>query len=481
MNSRMNFINNFLWRFAERSGAQVVTIIVYIILSRVLNPEDFGRIAIVMVLTTIMQVFVDSGLGSALIQKKNADDVDFSSVFYFNIVICLLLYCIIFALAPMIAAFFKDGYLTPIIRTLGLIIIISGVQGIQQAYVSKNMLFKRFFFSTLGGAIVSAMIGITMAYEGYGIWALVLQQVSNPFVDTIILWITVKWRPKRLFSYSRLKSLLSYGWKLLVSYLLNTIYDNLRNLIIGKLYTPADLAYYNQGARFPSVLINNINSSIDSVLFPSMSSVQDNKERIMQITRRIIKTSTFIIAPMMMGLAFSAETIVELLLTSKWLPCVPFMRILCVSYMFYPIHTANLNAIKALGRSDIFLRLEIIKKIFGLVVLFISMWYGVMAMAYSLLLVSVVCQIINSWPNRKLLNYTYLQQLRDIFPSIFFSVVMGCTIYPIKFLAVSNLMIIVMQIVTGIWVYLSLSYLFKLEAFGYLIDLIKSKIQKERK
>ena len=267
-----------------------------------------------------------------------------------------------FIAAPYIALFYKDTTLTPVIRVISLTIVISGVKGIQQAYVSKNMLFKRFFFSTIGGTIFSAVLGIAMAYMGYGVWALVAQQLSNTAIDTLILWLTVKWRPKKMFSYERLKGLFSFGWKLLISSLLDTAYNNLRNLIIGKLYSSSDLAFYNQGEKFPKVIAMNINASIDSVLLPTMSIEQDNPERIKQMTRRAIKTSTYVMAPLMMGLAFCAEPIVRLVLTDKWIFCIPFLRIFCITYMFWPVHTANLNAINAMGRSDWFLRLEINKK-----------------------------------------------------------------------------------------------------------------------
>lgn len=284
-----NVLKNFIWRFAERCGAQLVTFIVSIVLARILAPEDYGKIALITVFTTILQVFVDSGLGTALIQKKNADELDFSSVFYFNFVVCIILYIGMFLAAPFIAQFYNDLSLTPIIRVISLTIIISGVKGIQQSYVSKNMLFKRFFYSTLGGTVFSAALGIGMAWAGAGVWAIVAQQLSNTAIDTLILWITVKWRPKKMFSWKRLKSLLSFGWKMLVSSLLETVYTNIRSLIIGKMYSSSDLAFYNQGDKLPNVIVNNINTSIDSVLLPTLSKEQDDKERVKNMTRRAIK------------------------------------------------------------------------------------------------------------------------------------------------------------------------------------------------
>lgn len=475
---KMTVISNLIWRFAERCGAQLVSFVVSIVLARILAPEDYGTIALVTVFTAILQVFVDSGLGTALIQKKDVDEIDFSSVFYFNFAVCLILYLGMFAAAPFIADFYGDVTLVPVIRILSLTIVISGVKGIQQAYVSRNMLFKRFFFSTIGGTIFSAVLGIAMAYAGFGIWALVAQQLSNTFIDTLILWITVRWRPTKSFSWTRLKNLLSFGWKLLVSSLLDTAFNNLRNLIIGKMYSSSDLAFYNQGDKFPKVIVTNINASIDSVLLPTMSSAQDDKERVKQMTRRAIKTSTYVMAPLMMGLAFCAEPIVSLVLTDKWLPCVPFLRIFCITYMFWPVHTANLNAINAMGRSDWFLRLEIIKKIMGMTILLSTMWFGVMAMAYSLLLSSVLSQIINSWPNRKLLGYGYLEQVRDFAPGILLAVVMGICVYFIGFLHLPTIVTLLIQFIAGAALYIGVSAVLKLEEFEYLIGMVKSFLKK---
>lgn len=467
-------LSNFLWRFAERCGAQLVTFIVSIVLARILAPEDYGTIALITVFTTIMQVFVDSGLGTALIQKKDADDLDFSSVFYFNFVVCLVLYGVMFVAAPLIAAFYNDATLTPLVRVISLTIVISGVKGIQQSYVSRNMLFKRFFFATLGGTIFSAFLGIGLAYAGFGVWAIVVQQLSNTTIDTLILWLTVKWRPKKKFSWQRLKGLLTFGWKLLASALLDTVYNNLRSLVIGKMYSSADLAYYNQADKFPNVVVNNINSSIDSVLLPTMASAQDDPVQVKAMTRRAIKTSTYIMAPLMMGLAFCAEPVIKLVLTDKWLSCVPFMQIFCITYMFYPIHTANLNAIKAMGRSDLFLKLEIVKKIMGVVLLLSTMWFGVMAMAYSLLVSSLLSQIINSWPNWKLLDYSYFEQLKDIMPGIILAVIMGCCVYLISLLGLSSAVTLLIQVPLGAGIYIGASAVLQLESFEYLWSMVKS-------
>ena len=469
-------LKNFMWRFAERCAAQGVSFLITLVLARLLDPDAYGKIALITVFITISNVFVNSGFGSALIQKKDADDLDFSSVFYFNVFMCCVIYMIMFWGAVIIAHYYKDMSLVPVIRVLSLTIVISGVKNIQQAYVSRTMQFRNFFFSTLGGTIASAIIGVALAYLGFGIWALVAQQLSNQLVDTIILWVTVKWKPKRFFSIARLRELFSYGWKLLVSGLLDTVFGNMRQLIVGKLYTSSDLAYYNQGGRFPEFIIANVNSSIDSVLLPAMSKQQDNRHNVKIMTRRAIKTSIYVMAPLMMGLAFCGRTIISFLLTDKWLPCVPYLRIFCISYMFYPIHTANLNAIKAMGRSDLFLKLEIAKKIMALIILMVTVKYGIMAMTYSILLESFIAQIINSWPNKRLLDYGYVEQLMDILPEITLSVFMAICVGIIGFLKMPIQITLLLQVFGGIAIYIGISIYLKFETFFILYDSIKSVI-----
>ncbi len=474
-----NITSNLLWRFFERCGAQGIAFIVSLVLARILDPSLYGTIALVTVFITIMQVFVDSGMGNALIQKKDADDLDFSTVFYFNIVVCVILYVAMFFTAPLIASFYNMSELTPIVRVLSIALIISGIKNIQQAYVSRKLMFRKFFFSTLGGTIGAAIIGIWMALKGFGVWALVAQNLFNMTIDTIILWITVKWRPKKMFSISRLKGLFSYGWKLLVSALIDTAYNNLRSLIIGKLYTESDLAYFNRGKQFPNLIVTNINSSIDSVLLPTMSKVQDDKKKVRDMTSRAIKTSTYIMMPIMVGLAVCAEPLVRIILTEKWLPAVFFLRIFCFTYAFYPIHTANLNAIKAMGRSDLFLGLEIVKKVIGLIVLVSTMFISVEAMALSLLVTCILSQIINSWPNRKILDYGYRQQLKDMLPQIGLSVIMGGVVFSVQFLNLVDVWTLVIQIPLGVCIYILGSKLLHVDSYEYVIGMVKAYLKKK--
>ena len=472
--SSQSVLSNLIWRFMERCGSQLISFVVSVVLARLLAPELYGSIALVTVITSILQVFVDSGMANALIQKKDTDDLDYSSVFYFNLVFCLVLYLGLFLAAPFIARVYEDSSLVPVIRVLGLTLVVSGVKNVQQAYVSKTMQFRRFFFATLGGTLFSAVVGISMAYMGYGIWALVMQQLLNAAVNTAILWLTVGWKPRLAFSFTRLAGLISYGWKLLVSALLDTVYNKLYQLVVGIVYSSADLAYYNKADQLPVLVVENINSSIDSVLLPVLSAEQDKRLVVREMTRRAIKMSTYVMMPMMAGLAACAEPLVRLLLTEKWLPCVPYMQIFCVCYAFYPLHTANLNAIKAMGRSDMFLYLELIKKAVGILALVITMYMGVFYMALSRIFTGVLSQLINAFPNKKLLDYPYLEQLKDMAPSILLSALMAAGVYLLTFLGLNDFATLALQLACGVALYVALSLLFRIDSFNYILSVIKN-------
>lgn len=474
-------VSSFIWRFLERSGAQIVQLIVSIVLARILAPTVYGTVALVNVFLDILNVLLNCNLGTALVQKKNADDVDFSTVFYAQIVMSFFLYLILFLVSPLVADFYSTPEMSSMLRVAGLVLIISSIRNIQNSYVSTTMQFKLFFIATSIGTVISAFVGIGMALAGFGAWALIGQNLSNNLIDTIVLWVTVKWRPIKAFSLKRLKGLFSFSWKLIVSALLERVYSSLSSLIIGKKYSSADLAQYNRGQSWPVAITDNINASIDSVLLPTMASAQDSVETVKKMTRRSIKTSTYLMAPLMMGLAFVGTPLVRLVLTEKWLPCVPYQAIFCITYMFYPINTANLNAIKALGRSDIFLKLQIIKTIVGLIVLIITSQISIMAMCLGVLFTGFANQIINTWPNKKLMNYGYIEQIKDIVPGIIMAVVMGLCIYPIQWIGLPDIFTLAIQVTVGAAIYIGISVLFKVEAFTYLLGMLKQKRSKANK
>lgn len=472
--NRGTVVKNLIWKFSERILAQVVTFIVSIILARLLSPSEYGTIALVMVFITIADVFVNAGFGNALIQKLNVDNLDYSSVLYVSIFSSVIIYSFLFFMSPHIANFYNNKSLELVLKVLSLRIPIAAFNSVQQAYVSKNMLFKRFFFSTLFGTILSGIIGCLMAYKGFGIWALVAQYLINTIIDTLVLWFTVKWRPILAFSLKRVKTLFSFGWKLLVSGLIDTGYSQLRSLVIGRKYTASDLAYYNRGQQYPQLVVANVNTSISSVLFPVISKNQENLYTVKKMTRRAIKTSSYVMWPLMFGLAIISKPLVLLMLTDKWLPCVPYLQIACFNYAFWPIHTANLEAIKAIGRSDWFLKLEIIKKIVGVSLLFFSMNFGVIAIALSMIISTLFCSFINAYPNSKALEYNYGEQLKDMLPAFLLSIFMSIVIYPIGFVIDNPLLLIVIQIIIGSIVYIVLSHMLKLETYAFIINMLKS-------
>lgn len=477
--NKKKVLSGVMWRFGERIMAQSVSLIVSIILARFLLPEDYGSVSLVMVFINIANVFIASGFGNSLIQKKNADNVDFSSVFYINIIMSLVIYILLFFSATYIARFYNMPILCPVLRVLALRIPISAVNSVQQAYVSRHMMFRLFFWSTLIGTVISGVVGIIAAYVGLGIWALVIQDLMNVCIDTIVLWFTVKWRPDLTYSWKRAKGLISYGWKILVSGLIDTGYSELRNLIIGKLYTSSDLAYYNQGDKYPKLIVVNVNTAISGVLFPVISSIQDNSQKVKDMTRSAIKVSSYVIWPLLIGIGVIAEPLVRLVLTEKWIECVPYMRVFCFTYGLWPIHVANLQAIKAIGRSDLYLKLEVIKKTIGIVALIISVKYGPFVIACSFIVTDILSTIVNAYPNRKLLNYKYSEQLKDLMPAFLLSVIMGTIIYPIYLLNIPDILCIIIQILCGGIVYLAGSVITKQPGLDFIIGILKDS-RKER-
>jgi O-antigen/teichoic acid export membrane protein len=465
-----SILKGIFWKFLERGGTQGVQFIIQIVLARLLLPSDYGILALVVVFIEIANVFVQSGLGTSLIQKKVVDNLDFSSVFYVSFGIAILLYGFLFLISPLLALFYDNPAITHVIRILALTLFPGVLNSIQNAKISRSMEFRRLFVSSIGAGVVSGIVGITLAFLGYGVWALVYQQVVNQVCITIILWFTVRWRPSLQFSFKRIKMLFSFGWKLLVSSLLEVVYRDIRSLIIGKIYSPAVLGFYTRGQHFPQLIAKNLNGPIQAVMLPALAAEQDYTERVKSMMRRSIVTSSFIVFPMMVGLAVIAEPLVVFLLTEKWLPAVPFLQMFCASYALWPIHTANLQAINAMGRSDVYLKLEIIKKMIGLVILAISLPFGVYYLALGEIISGIFASFINAQPNKKLLGYGYKEQMRDVFPSIVLSLVMGIFLYGFFYLSLSPLVTMAIQIVVGISFYFGVARLFKFECLSYLID-----------
>ncbi len=467
-------VSGMLWKFGENGLNQVIQFALSIILARILLPEDYGIIALVTVFITLCDKLVVSGFATSLIQKKDADSTDFSTVFWFSLGMSVGLYGALFFGAPLIASFYGSydrQMLIAVIRVMGLQVIMVAVNSVQSAYVSKTMQFKRFFWSNIGGTLLSAIVGIMMALNGYGVWALVGQYLIKIFGSMVVLWFTVKWRPTFAFSADRFKTLYAFGWKIFAASIIKVLYNDLRSLVIGKFYTAADLAFYNRGQSFPQIIESNITGTIDSVFFPTMSHAQSSKETMVSILRRTIQVSTFILTPMLVGLAAVAEPLVIILLTEKWLPCIFYLQILSFSFVLAPVEIENLQAIKALGRSDIVLKLEIIKRSIGAVLLIAAIPLGVEMIAASLLVGNILSAIINAYPNRKLLGYTYRQQFLDILPPISMSVVMYGTVRSVALFQLPVVALLILQIAIGIAVYVLLSAVTKNKSCRYVLKM----------
>lgn len=478
-------ISGAIWKFTERISAQLISFVVSVILARILAPDDYGIIALVFVFTTFCDKLLIAGFATSLIQKKTADDKDFSSVLYFSLAAALGLYALLFFGAPLITDLytkFDSIELIAVIRVLGLSLFLMAFSSVQHAYASKHMLFKRYFWSTIGATVFSGIVGIVMAYQGWGVWALVAQNMLATFVGCTILWFTVDWRPKLMFSFERLKGLFSYGWKIFMASIIKTLYNDVRSLVIGKMFTPADLAYYNRGQSLPQLVDTNVTGTIDSVLFPAYSRLQDDRPAMLNAVRRAVKTSCYVLMPILALMAAVASPLVSLLLTDKWLPCVPFMQILSFSFIFSPVEMENLQAIKAIGRSDIVLKLEIVKKTTGVLLLIVSVPFGVIAIAWSMMVSCLIAALLNASSNKKLIGYTIKQQFLDVFPSLIMSLLI--------FVGVQGLLEIIptsnqwVQLISGCFVamafYIGASVLFKVESFRYMVTTLSRMIKKNK-
>lgn len=476
-----SIISNVIWKFAERILAQFVTLLVSIVLARLLLPSDFGAISMVLVFINIANVFVVEGIPSALIQKKNADQLDFSSVFLFNLIFSLLVYSIIFFSAPYIANFYNYPLLSPVFRVLGLRILVAAVNSVQHAYVSRHMMFRKYFGSTLFGTLLSGLVGIVMAYLGLGVWSLVAQYMVNTTVDTIVLFITVAWRPTLEFDFTRVRRLFIFGWKMLFEGISSTIAGQIRNLIIGKVYTPSDLAFYTKGQQFPALFVTNISSSIASVLFPAMANEQEHREQVLNMLRKSIRVSSYAVYPMLIGLAIVATPFIKVVLTDKWIETVPYLQVFCFLNLpvvgMIPRHQALLGT----GRSDVFMNEHILSRIIGLILLFMVYRISVFAIVVSGIISSAILSLIIAFTSKKYNGYNYRDQLADVLPTLTACTIMAVPVYFLQFLNFSNAVTLLLQIFVGIAIYIFYSHVAQLEEYeickGYALNIV-SKFRK---
>lgn len=468
-------IHSLLWKLLERFSVQGSQFLIQIILSRLLSPDNYGALAIMMIFVAMANVIIQNGFATALVQNKNTDDIDFSSVFWTVLLMSLFIYFFMFLSIPYIVLYYNMQYLEYPFKTICLMLIPGSLNSVQLAIIRRNMEFKIEFTSNIVSILISGVIGIMCAYNGFGLWALVIQTLLNTTISCFTMWRIVKWRPRFVYNIDRVLLLFSFGYKLVFAGLLETISLNLSGFIIGAKYSTTALGFYTRGNQFPNALMSILNSSVQSVLLPALSALQDNKQKAKLLMRQSIILSSFIVFPMMACLAGISRPMVVLLLTNKWIECVPYIQIFCFTYAFWPIHTSNLQAINAMGRSDIYLRLEVYKKIVGWAALILSLCFfdNPIAIAAVGMLTGLISCFINCYPNKFLLGYSYNEQMKDIFP--YFSISFAMYILILTIVPIFNNIIISITVssMLGIIFYLSFSYIFKLEAYFILHNKIK--------
>ena len=471
--NKSEITTSLFWKILENGGSQGVQFVVSVLLARLLSPPEYGIVAIVLIFTTIANVLVQNGFSSALIQKQNADDLDFSSVLIFNVFLSILIYILLFFISPIIAEIYNRPELINILRVMGIIIIPGSIISVQNSYVARNMKFKMLFIATFLASIISGGISVFMAINGMKVWALAFQQIVYYFALLIILGIGIKYLPKLSFSMERLKTMFAFGSKLLIASLIDTIFTNIHGLIIGKAYSEEMLGAFNRGEQFPKLVVTNLSSAIQSVLLPVMSKKQDSKAEIKKILQSSIKLSTFVVAPMMCGLAAVSDNLILLLLGEKWSFSIPFLQMMCFSYVFWPIHISNLQALNAMGRSDIFLKLEIIKKLLGVAILVIGIRYNVFIFVGLKAFSDLICAFINAYPNVKLLDYKLREQSIDALKNFIPAGCMGVIIYIAgKYIGIGVFSLLV-QIVLGVIIYIALAVIMKNENFKMIVSKVR--------
>lgn len=476
-NIKNKTVTGFFWQLSQKVLCQVVSFGISVVLARLLLPSDYGVIAICSMFLVLTGIFIGGGLGTALVQKKNADDIDFCTVFYSGLVLSIVVYLAVFFAAPYIAIFFKNEQITAVIRVLALSMPIGTLSGVQNAFVSKQMMFKKFFYSSLIGTIASGAVGLGMALTGFGVWALVGQNLVSTITNTLVLFYIIDWHPKLIFSYERFKQLFSFGWKMAVVNILTTFFYQLKGYVIGYKYSAAQLAYYNRGEGLPGILYNNINGTISDVLFPALSQLQDDKEALKRALSRAMRISSFFLIPALFGLAAISDKLVIIIFSEKWAPSIPFMQVICMISCSDILGMANYQAIKAVGRADTLLKMEFLKRPAMFAVLIVTMFISPLAIAVGQLVYSILAFVVNAYPNRKYIGYPIWQQMKDVGKNFLISLVMAIVVYLLGTLGLNMYVSVVLQMVTGALLYYVMSRTLNKEDYGYVMNFVKEKFR----
>lgn len=464
-----------MWSSIDRFSTQGIQFVFSILIARLLLPSDYGVVAMLNIFLAISQTFIDSGFSTALVRKLDRTETDFCTVFYFNIVVGLFFYVILWFASPYIAAFYEIPLLEDITKVLSLTFVFFSFSAIQNAKLSINIDFKTRAKISILITISTGLVGLCMAYNGYGVWALVIQAIFSSFLNTLLLWYFVRWIPRLVFSWKSFREMFSFGSKLLVSGLLNTAYNNVYTLVIGKFFSSTTLGFYSRASNLAQYPSSNITGVLQGVTFPVLSSIQNEPERLANAYKRFLRLSAFIVFPLMIGLAAVADPLIRLVLTDKWEGSIYLLQIVCFSMMWYPIHAINLNLLQVKGRSDFFLRLEIIKKIQGVIILCITVPMGIVAMCYGSVVSSLICLVYNTYYTQKLIGYGYAAQMKDLLHILVHSLVMGAGVWCIVQVFDSLWLQLVVGILSGAVYYITGAHFLHFEELDEVISLMRKR------
>lgn len=477
---RKDTFSGMLWTFGQKFSIELFSFIQGIILARLLAPAEFGLIAMTQIFFAISRCFIDSGFTTALIRKNNRQAIDYSTVYVTNIVVTSFFSVVLFICAPLIADFYNEEVLTAIVRVNALLLFINSFIAVQGTRMRINLQFKQLGICNVAVSLATGITSICLAYSGFGVWALVYPYFLTPIICACFYWHYQHWFPGFSFSWNVWKVFFAFGSKLLASVLLNTIWDNIYPIIIGKKYSAKDLGFYSKASSYAYLPSKTFQGVLEQVTFPVLSSIQDDNTRLQSSYRRLIRVSGYVIFPMLIGVAVLAKPFVLLFLTEKWSASIPYLQVICFAAMWYPIHALNLNLLQIKGRSDLFLTLEIIKKVVSLVVIIISVPFGVFYMCVGSVASSFLCLIINTYYTGKLIDVGFITQMKDLLPSLSYSLFMGFTVWLVSASLSSSLWQLLVGIPVGILCYVFISYILKSSELSYVNDLVKDYLIKKK-
>lgn len=480
-NIKSKTLSGLVWQFLQKTISLLFSFVITVVLARLLAPEDYGVVALACMFNILVGIFISGSMDAALIQKKDADELDYNTVFYSSLFMSFVIYGVVYFGSPYFASLYHNDLICPVMRVLALTMPIGALAMVQNAVISRQMEFKKFFCSSLIGQVISAVIGVVMAYQGFGPWALVAQQIASTITNTMVMFCIVRWHPKLQFSWDRFLILFNFAWKKTTSSFIGTLCDQLKGYLIGFKYTTADLAFFNRGEGLPQMFNTNISGTINTVLFPALSQLQNDREAVKRGMRRAMMTSSYILSPIFIGLAATSDKIVPLLYSSKWNPAIPFMQLACFTSIVVVLNNANLQSIFAVGKSGEVLKLEFYKKPVMIALLFGGIYFGPIGISAAMFLYSFYVLYMNTRPNVKYLNYSLLEQVNDVKYGLIFSFVMALVVYGVGLFIGNIILSLCIQIPLGITIYVGLSEAIKPEAYIFARSILLEQYRKRFK